>query len=101
MTSQPDLSGPDLATINAALSFAIQCCIESMGNPDPKLRRGVDFDLLDRATEAADRLVATHGPDAPLPMGGALAGATARGLVEQVRYVVEAAAPYRPKGKRP
>lgn len=98
MTQTPDkaaaLSG--LCAVNNALSFGTQVVIESMSNRDPKQRRVPDFALLDRATAAAEALVAAFGPDTPVPG----AGDTAAWLLASVRGVAERAAPYRPKERR-
>jgi len=94
------INGDDLATINAALSPAMQGCIGSMESADLRQRRGIDFDLLARAEAAAGRLVATHGADNPLAIPGTLAGLTPAGLLAQVRDVAAQAEPHRPKARR-
>lgn len=101
MTAKPDkqvaLDGADLAAVNAALSPSTQYCIESMTHPDPKQRRGIDFDAIDKGMAAAERLVASQGPDTIL---GAMQGNSPAGLLAYVRNIAEAAAPFRPKVRR-
>lgn len=93
MTTKVEPDGALLARINAALSFATRCCIESMEHLDPRRQRGVDFSCIDSAIAACDELLAMHGADTPLP---GQHGATPAGLRAQVLDVLAAAAPYRP-----
>lgn len=97
MTTQPDNNSGDLAAVNGICnSLSVRQCIESQTHPDLKRRRGIDFAAIDGAIAAAERLVAAHGPDVPLPFGGAYRGATPAGLLIHVKGIAELAAPYRP-----
>jgi hypothetical protein len=94
------IDGSDLAAINAVLSGAMQDNIALADHADPKVRRGIDFDLLARAEAAAQRLVEANGPDRPLGIPGTLAGVTPAFLLAQVRSVAAQAEPHRPKARR-
>lgn len=102
MKTQPETPSAlaDLWLINGALAFSTQQCIESMTNPDPKQRRGVDFQCIDGALAAAEKLVAELGPDVIVPAAGPFRGSSAAHLLICVRNVAASAAPYRPAKER-
>lgn len=100
MTTKPEkavLDGAELSAINNALAPSMVFCIESMGQPHPRNRRGVDFKCIDGALAAAERLIEALGPDTPVP---GRQGDTPSGLLAYVQGVAELAAPYRPAKER-
>ena len=71
--------------------------ILSRQHTDSRFWRDIPHAEIDRAVEAADRLVHALGPDAIVP---GMDGQSAAGLRIKVRYVASLAEPHRPKARR-
>lgn len=87
----------DLVLIGNVIGIATENAILSRQHTDARFWRDIPHGEIDRAVEAADRLVDTLGPDTLVP---GMAGQSAAGLRIKVRYIANLAEPYRPKAKR-